>query len=395
MQQPLPGQGKTGQDDLTKYVEELANSEEYPPGDAWVSITDAARITRTSEAMARRWVTSGRLPIKPGEYGIPPRTRLVRLSDVAKIRPIIDPTAAISEDTRKIDLASIPRQQAQIMTDYERILQETAALQSAVELFTTSLQNELQEGLDALEKRLSSQHTQLVSTLEGQLTTHREQQTRELEQISDTMTGYKQELERLAELITTLQNGLQEGLQQTREEVSQRLTTQDQAQQTRLEEATRRLEIADQTQIQQLTILQGRLAQAIKGIEETEHNLFALEERQQTTLENQTQALTKAYTTTIEQTSRNLSQELLRLEKDTATINSQIKHIITTLEQINTAITTTQATAITHQQKQEKRIDELTRQFEEEHRARRALEQQLTTLTQSVNALKKGDPHRK
>src|SRR5215472_2301191 len=77
-------QRKGGRDDLVQYVEELAGPEEYPEGDAWLSIIDAARITRTSEAMARRWVTSGRLKVKKEPVGIPPRTRLVRLSDVAK-----------------------------------------------------------------------------------------------------------------------------------------------------------------------------------------------------------------------------------------------------------------------------------------------------------------------
>jgi hypothetical protein len=37
-----------GRDDLVQYIEELASPEEYPEGDAWISVTDAARITRTS-----------------------------------------------------------------------------------------------------------------------------------------------------------------------------------------------------------------------------------------------------------------------------------------------------------------------------------------------------------
>ncbi len=78
-------QHKAGKGDLVQYVEELAGPEEYPEGDAWMSLTDAARITRTSEAMTRRWVTSGRLKVKKEPVGVPPRTRLVRLSDVAKI----------------------------------------------------------------------------------------------------------------------------------------------------------------------------------------------------------------------------------------------------------------------------------------------------------------------
>ncbi len=41
-------QQKAGEDDLVQHVEELAGPEEYPEGDAWISLTDAARITRTS-----------------------------------------------------------------------------------------------------------------------------------------------------------------------------------------------------------------------------------------------------------------------------------------------------------------------------------------------------------
>src|SRR3989442_5618866 len=115
---------KEVRDDLVQYVEELAGPEEYPEGDAWISLTDAARVTRTSEAMARRWVTSGRIPVKKEPVGVPPRTRLVRLSDVAKIRPIVDPTAAITGDVRKLDLPSIPRQQLQIMEDHRRLTKQ-------------------------------------------------------------------------------------------------------------------------------------------------------------------------------------------------------------------------------------------------------------------------------
>src|SRR5712691_5552607 len=152
-----------GREDLVQYVEELAGPEAYPPGDAWISLTDAARVTRTSEAMARRWVTSGRLPVKKETVGIPPRTRLVRISDVAKIRPIVDPTAAITGDVRKLDLPSIPRQQQQIMADHERILQETAHLTGMVEQFTTSLQ----ETLDQLATRLTTLDESHSRTLEA------------------------------------------------------------------------------------------------------------------------------------------------------------------------------------------------------------------------------------
>jgi len=107
---------KASKDDLVQYVEELAG-----PEDAWISLTDAAWITRTSEAMTRRWVTSGRLKVKKEPVGVPPRTRLVRMSDVAVIRPTVDPTAAITGEVRKLNLASIPRQQLQSMEDHRRL----------------------------------------------------------------------------------------------------------------------------------------------------------------------------------------------------------------------------------------------------------------------------------
>src|SRR5260370_37990203 len=114
--------------------------------------------------MARRWVTSGRLKVKKEPVGVPPRTRLVRLSDVAKIRPIIDPTAAITGEVRKLDLPSIPRQQLQIMQDHHRLTkqvelaleaskQREASTQVALEQLTTSL-GELRE---ELRRQLSAQ----------------------------------------------------------------------------------------------------------------------------------------------------------------------------------------------------------------------------------------------
>jgi hypothetical protein len=108
---------ETGEkDERLHYVEELADKHDY-----WMSLTDAARVTRTSEAMARRWVSSGRLPVKKEPVGINQRTKLVRASDVARIRPIIDPSAAITDEVRKLDLASIPRQQAQIIQDHQQL----------------------------------------------------------------------------------------------------------------------------------------------------------------------------------------------------------------------------------------------------------------------------------
>jgi len=160
-------QQDAGKDDLVQYVEELAG-----PEDAWISLTDAARITRTSEAMARRWVTSGRLKVKKEPVGVPPRTRLVRMSDVAAIRPIVDPTAAITGDVRKLDLPSIPRQQVQIMEDHQRLTKQVqealdASQQHATETRTALEQfaARLQQQEEDLRRQLSMQRDE--SNLNG------------------------------------------------------------------------------------------------------------------------------------------------------------------------------------------------------------------------------------
>ncbi len=239
-----------------KYVDELANAADYPPGDAWISITDAARVTRTSEAMARRWVTSGRLPIKPGDYGIPPRTRLVRLSDVAKIRPIVDPTAAISDDTRKLDLPSIPRQQAQIMQDHQHLLVETGKALLAVEQLKEETRKQLEEQLDLLKKQCA-----LINTLEERLN----DLSKLVEETSNTVTTHGGTLEQLTTELTTLQGQLQ----QARAELAANITEASQAQQTRLQEATTRLDTRAEAQERTLTEISSTLATAQAAIEQT------------------------------------------------------------------------------------------------------------------------------
>lgn len=90
------------------YVTELAGSD-----DCWVSVTDASRIARRQEHTIRSWIASGVLPVHPNRVGINKKTRQVRLSDLAKLTPIIDPDAGIATDFGSLDLFSIPRTQQQ------------------------------------------------------------------------------------------------------------------------------------------------------------------------------------------------------------------------------------------------------------------------------------------
>ena len=367
-------QGQAGKEDLIQYVEELRSREEYPEGDAWISITDSARITRTSEAMARRWVTSGRLPIKQGTFGIPPRTRLVRLSDVAKIRPIVDPTAAVSDETRKLDLASIPRQQQQIMQDYQRILAETAILKFTVEQSTSETRASLREGLEELEKRTVARQDHLTSVLEQQLVELRQQ-----------LTG---QLERLTTELSTLQRQLQEA----HEELAASLTAQDQAQQARLQEATAHLDTEQQAQDHKLEETSTALEQAKGTIGQVQRDLQQAAKDLQTAIDGAYQKATREATTLIEQTARDLRSDLTTLEsdqaKDVAMLTSQIESMSRKLEQLSAAITAAKHTAeerAQHSHAQESRIDELVLQLEVEREARRMLTQQVQVLLQHVN----------
>jgi chromosome segregation ATPase len=368
-------QNQAEQESRIKYVEELASAEAYPPGDAWISITDAARVTRTSEAMARRWVTSGRLPIKPGDYGIPPRTRLVRLSDVAKIRPIVDPTAAVSDDTRKLDLPSIPRQQAQIMEEHQRLLVEIGTLQLTIEQVKNETRAQFQEQLDTLKKQFT-----LITTLEEQVKTLREELARQLEEIRGTATTQQGELERQAQALTALQGQLHEA----QAAFAASIAASEQAQQARLD-------AAQAAQGQQLAEMRASLQQAQATLrEEAARALAAQAKLQQAALESQAQTFNQA----LEQQARDFGKDLATLEsdqaKDVAMLTSQIESQSIALAQANDAITAAKAAAQDSRaasRAQENRINELQQELEEERSARRELSQQLAALTQRVTTL--------
>ena len=101
------------------HVTELAG-----PDDRWVSVTDASRIARRQEHTVRTWIAQGRLAVNPVRVGINKKTRQVRLSDLAKLTPIIDPDAGIATDLGTLDLPSIPKQQQQVMEQMAALQQE-------------------------------------------------------------------------------------------------------------------------------------------------------------------------------------------------------------------------------------------------------------------------------
>lgn len=139
-------------------------------GDYWLSVTDAARVTRRQEITIRRWIAVGELPVRRQRMGLNKRTRHVRARDLAKLTPIIDPSAAITGDVGSLDLTSIPQQQAQIQAAQAELLDLYTQLAHML-THLTSLQEQdrygqqrLQSALDVAQAEFAQQITQLQNS---------------------------------------------------------------------------------------------------------------------------------------------------------------------------------------------------------------------------------------
>ncbi len=336
-----------GRDDLVQYVEELAGPEEYPEGDTWISLTDAARITRTSEAMARRWVTSGRLKVKKEPVGVPPRTRLVRLSDVAKIRPIVDPTAAITGDVRKLDLPSIPRQQLQIMQDHERL---TKQIERALE---ASKQHEATTHV-ALEQ-LTARIRELSEELSHQLSAHRDELQRVLDQAG-------QQHEALAAVVRDQAHQIE----RSRDELA------DQARQYQHDLVQLRADLVGQLHTTQAALQQAQQELERRLIEQVDQVRHDLKEQQEALV-----TLRRDMTTLVEQQMREVLTALEQVERDQAQDAAQFQE---RLEQVAAQTEAVQNTALGYQKRadgQESRLQDVWKLLQGEIAARQALEQQV------------------
>jgi chromosome segregation ATPase len=192
-------------DDPTKqevYVTELAG-----PGDRWVSVTDASRIGRRQEHTIRSWIAQGLLPVHPERVGINKKTRRVRLSDLAKLTPILDPDAGIATDWGTLDLPSIPKQQQQLA-------EQMTALQQDVTGQLASLGGQLRSLAGEQEKFAEeTRQTWHVHQQQYQTLAHRDdeqqqllQQVRETlaENLRDVDQAIRQELQNVLKLHSLL-----------------------------------------------------------------------------------------------------------------------------------------------------------------------------------------------
>jgi DNA repair exonuclease SbcCD ATPase subunit len=181
------------------WVEDLSGPEDY-----WLTLTDAARVTRRQEVTIRRWVAAGSLPIRSRPLGLNKRTRHVRASDLSQLTPIVDPSATISGASAQIDLLGIPSQQAQILQQHREIDQRVHTLIGQFEKTASSQQEQL-----ALHQANLEQIERAAQELEAELGVKSEEAQKHQTTLGRQLTGLQQKVRQLAKDANLLQEQLQ------------------------------------------------------------------------------------------------------------------------------------------------------------------------------------------
>ena len=197
-----------------RYADELTGPDDY-----WLTITDAARATRRQEVSIRRWISKGLLPVRRQHVGLNQRTRLVRASDLAALTPIIDPAGAITTERSRLDLTSIPAQQAQIKASQQTLLAQL-----------DQLQHQLYEEALTRERLLTEQWTknqETIAALRSDMLTNVIQQqdalTQQRKEIDTTLAQQRVALEHAVEALAAQTNRTFAELTQSVTAIAERL----------------------------------------------------------------------------------------------------------------------------------------------------------------------------
>lgn len=329
------------------YVEALASAEEYPVGDYWLTLTDAARVTKRQDKTIRDWVQQGKLPVRPVHLGVNKRTRQVRASDLAKITPIVDQTAAITSEAGQIYLASIPGEMQQIHSDHGRLLHEHTQLQQEIQRQGETLHQDLDE--------LKHQQQHDLTTLDQRW--HQEQGQARTE-IHETFTALdaklaeqqrQQEQARaeLHEVVTALEGTLADQQERQRQAMDtlnttwqQRLDRAEESRQTEVQRLDQRVD-AHQQEIHQLAGNAERLETALHALEQTqEQDWAALRQELATTVSQQERArrqsqheLQQAIQVAEQRSQRALEEHLEQMRMAVDQQQQVMSHRLTQLEQ--------------------------------------------------------------
>lgn len=272
-------------DTQERHVDELVDEQDY-----WLSLTDAARVTRRQDVTIRRWVKSGLLPVRRQNVGLNQRTRQVRASDLAQLTPIIDNSAVITSEQAQLNLTNIPGEQAALRESQQRILQQLETLHQDLEAqgkqYSQALVEQVwqqQQALsllrDQVELRQNAQQEEMLRQLEEQAQTLRhvlDSQKQQFEQVQQRISGQAQHLDAQEQLTTQLQETIEQyqtSTTQAQEELTQQqqevfrfleeqhaLFTELSTNHKQLEERTGQLEEVIQTLSTQI-IWQGELVQ--------------------------------------------------------------------------------------------------------------------------------------
>lgn len=343
----------TQDESKVRYVEELESENDY-----WLSITDAARICRVQDVSIRRAIAAGRLPVRQQGAGDNKRTRFVRASDLPRANfTILDASAAITSDIRKVDILSIPLLQ-----------QKLGEQQEAQGVAFTQLEARLTEQLAAMAEAQRAQAERYeqdqraiqerMSQIEATFTTTLLQQQ---EEFSQYRLATDQQLAALALAQATLQTSLQEGLEaleRKTDQVTQRLasqiksiTSQQEADLDKIKRLREQIDTHESAQVEALS----QLGVSITGMKSLHDGL----QLQISELEKEQ--------------ARDVADLNSQIEKDSRNIWQRITILASADESQKQAHTGVQQQVSTH----ELRLTELFRLLQEEIATRQALSEEL------------------
>jgi len=356
-----------------RYADELVGPDDY-----WLTITDAARATRRQDVSIRRWISKGLLPVRRQHVGLNQRTRLVRASDLAKLTPIIDPAGAISTERSKLDLTSIPVQQAQLKASQQELLVQLKDVQEFARQEGETLRRMIDEQEQQQRTALEALRTETTTRLRQQYEKS-EQQTHKLgtalaQQQANTTTA----LEELAGKINLVMSSLTQRIDVLHEQ-EQALTEAwqqtTQRQQEQIETLTAHLQEEKQVrerltmQVNQLTEQQAQ--QQIKYEQEVHLREQLADKVQQLT--NQLAEQQVAHVHEVQARER-LQQQLAAQQS----IHDQ------TLQQVQTSIQEQQQHYLTSLSQQLQQFDRLSHSYVNLLKKNEEFEKRLAEMTETV-----------
>lgn len=306
---------RSAQQPQEQHVEELAG-----PDDFWLTITDAARATRRQDVSIRRWIAKGLLPVRRQNVGLNQRTRLVRASDLARLTPIIDPAGAISSERGRLDLTSIPVQQARIKTSQEQILARLDQL--AQDIQTTG--NTTMQALREQESRQEQAISALMDELRRVLATKHETLSSRLNEVEETIARQQDSTTQRLDELTSALDRQNLSFEQAIEQAQTRITLTETLLSQHIVELREQVTIAIDSQQQAIAELRQHLDETAAQVR------LEIEQREQLA---QFVVQIASTVTLLEQATLTERQERLRLEQRAANLASSLTETRANLEQ--------------------------------------------------------------